>query len=304
MSSQRNPVAIGLVWQRPAFGMSISAADAEDTDAASTLRPALDEARHRLAARRRTASAVGIGLVQIERDGEGIGHHMSPSRITGTVLETPPSTSARRESASARSRNRAPCGPATSPSSSNAGCRGARRRRRRDRRARWSLDDHFRGSIIAAISLPANPEGKSMQQHFRMFAAYNKWANGRIYEAASQLSADEFERNTGAFFKSMMGTLNHLVAADRIWMKRFTGEGDAPTTLDAIVSPRFRQAARRCARPRTSASSNGSARSRRRIFPGGSPTRRCPTCARSRSGWRRRSTISSTTRPTIAARRT
>ena len=78
-----------------------------------------------------------------------------------------------------------------------------------------------------------------MQQHFRMFAAYNKWANGRVYEAAAQLSADEFERNTGAFFKSMMGTLNHLLTADRIWMKRFTGEGDAPTTLDAIIHRDF-----------------------------------------------------------------
>ena len=78
-----------------------------------------------------------------------------------------------------------------------------------------------------------------MQQHFRMFAAYNKWANSRIYEAASELSADELERNTGAFFKSMMGTLNHLVVADRIWMKRFTGEGDAPTALDAIVHRDF-----------------------------------------------------------------
>jgi uncharacterized damage-inducible protein DinB len=78
-----------------------------------------------------------------------------------------------------------------------------------------------------------------MQQHFRMFAAYNKWANAQVYEAASQLSPDEFERNTGAFFKSMMGTLNHLVAADRIWMKRFTGEGDAPTKLDAVISRDF-----------------------------------------------------------------
>ncbi len=78
-----------------------------------------------------------------------------------------------------------------------------------------------------------------MQQHFRMFAAYNKWANSRIYEAASELSADELERNTGAFFKSMMGTLNHLVVADRIWMKRFTGEGDAPTALDATVHRDF-----------------------------------------------------------------
>jgi uncharacterized damage-inducible protein DinB len=78
-----------------------------------------------------------------------------------------------------------------------------------------------------------------MQQHFRMFAAYNKWANGRIYEAAAQLSADEFERNTGAFFKSMMGTLNHLLATDRIWMKRFTGDGDAPTKLDAVIHRDF-----------------------------------------------------------------
>jgi uncharacterized damage-inducible protein DinB len=37
----------------------------------------------------------------------------------------------------------------------------------------------------------------------------------------------------------MMGTLNHLLVADRIWMKRFTGEGDAPAKLDAIVHGAF-----------------------------------------------------------------
>lgn len=78
-----------------------------------------------------------------------------------------------------------------------------------------------------------------MKQHFAMFANYNRWANRRIYEAAAELSEDEFERNTGAFFKSMMGTLNHLVATDRIWMKRLTGEGDAPTTLDAVIHRDF-----------------------------------------------------------------
>ena len=78
-----------------------------------------------------------------------------------------------------------------------------------------------------------------MKQHFQMFAAYNKWANGRIYDAAATLSPDELERNMGAFFKSMIGTLNHMVAADRIWMKRFTGEGEAPTSLDAIIARDF-----------------------------------------------------------------
>jgi uncharacterized damage-inducible protein DinB len=68
-----------------------------------------------------------------------------------------------------------------------------------------------------------------------MFAAYNAWANQRIYEAASGLTKAEFGRDAGAFFKSMRGTLNHLLVADRIWMKRFTGEGDAPASLDAIL---------------------------------------------------------------------
>lgn len=78
-----------------------------------------------------------------------------------------------------------------------------------------------------------------MKQRFTMFAAYNAWANGRLYDAASMLSAEEFSRDTGAFFKSMMGTLNHLLATDRIWMKRFTGKGDAPAALDATVHADF-----------------------------------------------------------------
>lgn len=74
-----------------------------------------------------------------------------------------------------------------------------------------------------------------MRRHFMMFAAYNQWANNRIYSAAADLDEEEFNRDTGAFFGSMMGTLNHVLTADRIWMKRFTGEGDAPAKLDAIL---------------------------------------------------------------------
>ncbi|MGE0501303.1 MAG: DinB family protein [Rhizobiaceae bacterium] len=76
-----------------------------------------------------------------------------------------------------------------------------------------------------------------MIQHFRMFAAYNAWANGLLYEAAAKLTNQEWREDKGAFFGSMMGTLNHLLVADRVWMKRFTGEGEAPRTLDAILHP-------------------------------------------------------------------
>ncbi|NDV86975.1 DUF664 domain-containing protein [Aurantimonas aggregata] len=68
-----------------------------------------------------------------------------------------------------------------------------------------------------------------------MFAGYNRWCNERLHASAGTLSDDEFRADRGVFFKSMLGTLNHILAADRIWMRRFTGSGDAPTQLDAIL---------------------------------------------------------------------
>jgi uncharacterized damage-inducible protein DinB len=78
-----------------------------------------------------------------------------------------------------------------------------------------------------------------MEQHFRMFAAYNRWANTRLYAAAAELGDEEYRRDMRAFFGSMHGTLNHLLATDRIWLHRFTGQGNAPKTLDAILFDEF-----------------------------------------------------------------
>jgi uncharacterized damage-inducible protein DinB len=74
-----------------------------------------------------------------------------------------------------------------------------------------------------------------MKTHFQMMAAYNQWANRVIYAAARQMPDEDYRLDRGAFFKSVHGTLNHILVADRIWMKRFTGEGDAPKKLDAIL---------------------------------------------------------------------
>jgi uncharacterized damage-inducible protein DinB len=74
-----------------------------------------------------------------------------------------------------------------------------------------------------------------MRAHFLMLAKYNAWANRRLYDAAAALSDADYRRDRGAFFKSMHGTLNHLLVTDRIWMQRFTGEGTAPDRLDAIL---------------------------------------------------------------------
>lgn len=54
-------------------------------------------------------------------------------------------------------------------------------------------------------------------------ASYNRWMNERIYECCARLSDEERKRDMGAFFKSIHGTLNHLLLADRIWLGRFKG---------------------------------------------------------------------------------
>ena len=74
-----------------------------------------------------------------------------------------------------------------------------------------------------------------MKAHFKQCAAYNLWANARLYEAALALSDADYRRNCGAFFKSMHGTLNHLLLTDRLWLKRLTGEGEHPDRLNAII---------------------------------------------------------------------
>jgi uncharacterized damage-inducible protein DinB len=74
-----------------------------------------------------------------------------------------------------------------------------------------------------------------MKAHFEMLARYNQWVNTKLYSMAAALPDEAYRRNVGAFFRSLHGTLNHLLTADRIWLRRLTHEGDHPKALDAIV---------------------------------------------------------------------
>lgn len=74
-----------------------------------------------------------------------------------------------------------------------------------------------------------------MRRHFQMFADYNRWANALVYEACAGLTSEEYRADRGAFFGSAHRTLNHLLCADRIWLKRMTGSGEAPAALDTVL---------------------------------------------------------------------
>ena len=74
-----------------------------------------------------------------------------------------------------------------------------------------------------------------LRDHFRQLAAYNSWANARLYEAALALDEEAYRRPVGVFFSSLHGTVNHLLLSDGVWLRRLTGEGDHPNRLDAIL---------------------------------------------------------------------
>jgi uncharacterized damage-inducible protein DinB len=74
-----------------------------------------------------------------------------------------------------------------------------------------------------------------MDNMFKMLAGYNSWANARLYDAASRMPDSRYREDRGAFFGSVHRTLNHLLVADRIWLKRFGVRGDAPGSLDAVL---------------------------------------------------------------------
>ncbi len=56
---------------------------------------------------------------------------------------------------------------------------------------------------------------------FQTLADYNRWMNERLYARCGELPAAERERDRGAFFGSISGTLNHIMLADMLWLDRF-----------------------------------------------------------------------------------
>lgn len=71
-----------------------------------------------------------------------------------------------------------------------------------------------------------------LAQQAQNLAAYNEWMNSRLYAVCAELDDTQRRRDMGAFFKSVHGTLNHILLADELWMARFRGETYTPQGLD------------------------------------------------------------------------
>ncbi|MBJ7311866.1 DinB family protein [Rugamonas sp. CCM 8940] len=72
------------------------------------------------------------------------------------------------------------------------------------------------------------------RQHFALMASYNETMNQQVYAAAARLTPAELSAERGAFFGSILGTLNHLLVADTIWLQRMATLPARPPALDPV----------------------------------------------------------------------
>ena len=79
----------------------------------------------------------------------------------------------------------------------------------------------------------------SLIAHFQTLARYNTLANRRLYDACARLDDFELKVDRRGFFRSIHGTLNHIMVGDRIWLARFGGAEVLSSELDRILYDGF-----------------------------------------------------------------
>lgn len=104
---------------------------------------------------------------------------------------------------------------------------------------------HYR-SVIMLKALDHDPACAPLREHLQTLARYHLWATRRLLEAVAALPEADYRRDAGLFFRSIHGTLNHLLVAEQgLWLRRFADGVSPAVALDTeLESDRERLAGR------------------------------------------------------------
>lgn len=72
------------------------------------------------------------------------------------------------------------------------------------------------------------------KNHYLLMASYNQRMNKQVYATADSLTAQQLKLDCGAFFGSVFATLNHILVADLLWLKRFTNHPSEFSCITAV----------------------------------------------------------------------
>ena len=78
-------------------------------------------------------------------------------------------------------------------------------------------------------------------EYAALMAKYNQWMNEQLYKICTRLTDKERKSDRGIYFRSIHGTLNHLLYGDRSWMGRFLGAPFSVTNLGQELYSHFGQ---------------------------------------------------------------
>ena len=74
----------------------------------------------------------------------------------------------------------------------------------------------------------------NLQNHFILMSVYNQRMNRQFYKVVKELNDSDINEDRGAFFKSIIGTLNHILVGDLIWLTRFSKHSERYTSLATL----------------------------------------------------------------------
>ncbi|MBD1584827.1 DinB family protein [Pseudoalteromonas sp. S16_S37] len=75
----------------------------------------------------------------------------------------------------------------------------------------------------------------SYLEHFILMSKYNSRMNAQVFNSMRELPEEVLHQNKGAFFGSLMGTVNHILVGDIIWLSRFSKHSELYTALSELL---------------------------------------------------------------------
>jgi len=72
-------------------------------------------------------------------------------------------------------------------------------------------------------------------EYLQRMARYNRWMNRKLFEKTALLPPEVIRKDRGAFFGSLLGTLNHIMVAELIWLRRFAAHKDCKASLAGLA---------------------------------------------------------------------
>lgn len=89
-------------------------------------------------------------------------------------------------------------------------------------------------SVIMRKALDRSP----LHKHLATMARYNRWATSKLFQQVDALQEAQYRRDAGLFFKSIHGTLNHLLVGEHLlWFRRFAFGESPAMKLDLEAEP-------------------------------------------------------------------